>query len=65
MKNKNFIEFPAKIEKNNPNQDINELKNLFSLKNYHYKDIINEEKNLVLIYRWPLLGTFNDIDKRG
>ncbi|MEQ4923398.1 BcsR/BcsP family cellulose biosynthesis protein [Proteus hauseri] len=65
MENKIFISHKIKIEKNNPNQDINQLKNLFSLNNYHYKDIINDKKNLEIIYRWRLLRAFNYNTKRG
>ncbi|WP_099074786.1 cellulose biosynthesis protein BcsR [Proteus alimentorum] len=59
MKNKNFINSNVKIEKNNLNKDIDKLKKLFSLNNYHYQDINNEEENRVLIYRWPLLNAFH------
>ena len=65
MENKTFTTKNKKIEKNNSNQDINQLKNLFSLNNYHYKDIVNDKKNVELIYRWPLLSAFNYSIKRG
>lgn len=63
MKNKNFINSNVKIEKNNLNKDIDKLKKLFSLNNYHYQDINNEEENRVLIYRWPLLNAFHYMTK--
>lgn len=52
-----------KIEKNNLNKDIDKLKKLFSLNNYHYQDINKEEMNNMLIYRWPLLNAFHYITK--
>lgn len=52
-----------KIEKNNLNKDIDKLKKLFSLNNYHYQDINKEEGNNMLIYRWPLLNAFNYMTK--
>ncbi|HCK7389708.1 TPA: YhjR family protein, partial [Proteus mirabilis] len=52
-----------KREKESTNQDINKLKKLFSINNYHYRDINNEENQHSLIYRWPLLNTFNSITK--
>ncbi|ODQ06927.1 MULTISPECIES: cellulose biosynthesis protein BcsR [Enterobacterales] len=63
MKNENFINSNMKIEKNDLNKDINKLKKLFSLNNYHYQDINKKEENNELIYRWPLLNTFNYISK--
>lgn len=54
-----------KIEKNNLNKDIDKLKKLFSLNNYHYhyQDINKEEGNNMLIYRWPLLNAFHYMTK--
>ncbi|WP_193014666.1 cellulose biosynthesis protein BcsR [Proteus sp. FME41] len=63
MKNESFINSNIKIGKNNLNKDINKLKILFSLNNYHYKDINKEEENSMIIYRWPLLNAFNYITK--
>ncbi|MBG3080329.1 hypothetical protein I4632_08895 [Proteus mirabilis] len=63
MKNETFINLNIKIEKNNLNTDIDKLKNLFSLNNYHYQDINKEEENSVLIYRWPLLNAFHYMTK--
>lgn len=63
MKNETFINLNIKIEKNNLNNDIDKLKNLFSLNNYHYQDINKEEENSVLIYRWPLLNAFHYMTK--
>ncbi|MEQ5168564.1 cellulose biosynthesis protein BcsR [Proteus terrae] len=63
MKNESFINSNMKIEKNNLNKDIDKLKKLFSLNNYHYQDINKEEQNSVLIYRWPLLNAFHYMTK--
>ncbi|MEQ4987845.1 cellulose biosynthesis protein BcsR [Proteus vulgaris] len=63
MKSETFINLNIKIEKNNLNNDIDKLKNLFSLNNYHYQDINKEEENSVLIYRWPLLNAFHYMTK--
>lgn len=63
MKNESFINSNMKIEKNNLNKDIDQLKKLFSLNNYHYQDINKEEQNSVLIYRWPLLNAFHYMTK--
>ena len=65
MKNETFINLNIKIEKNNLNNDIDKLKKLFSLNNYHYQDINKEEENSVLIYRWPLLNAFHYMTKWG
>lgn len=65
MKNENFINSNMKIEKNNLNKDIDKLKKLFSLNNYHYQDINKEEGNNMLIYRWPLLNAFHYMTKWG
>ncbi|MEQ5225000.1 cellulose biosynthesis protein BcsR [Proteus cibi] len=63
MKNESFINSNIKTEKNNLNKDIDKLKKLFSLNNYHYQDINKEEENCVLIYRWPLLNAFHYMTK--
>ncbi len=63
MENKKFIRSEIKREKESTNQDINKLKKLVSINNYHYRDINNEENQHSLIYRWPLLNTFNSITK--
>lgn len=63
MKNETFINSNIKIEKNNLNKDIDKLKKLFSLNNYHYQDINKEEVNSELIYRWPLLNAFHYMTK--
>lgn len=63
MKNEIFINSNIKIEKNNLNKDVDELKKLFSLNNYHYQDINKEEENSVLVYRWPLLNAFHYMTK--
>ncbi|QIF94968.1 cellulose biosynthesis protein BcsR [Proteus vulgaris] len=63
MKNETFINLNIKIEKNNLNNDIDKLKKLFSLNNYHYQDINKEEENSALIYRWPLLNAFHYMTK--
>lgn len=65
MKNEIFINSNIKIEKNNLNKDVDKLKKLFSLNNYHYQDINKEEENSVLVYRWPLLNAFHYMTKWG
>lgn len=52
MENKKFIRSEIKREKESTNQDINKLKKLFSINNYHYRDINNEENQHSLIYRY-------------
>lgn len=55
---------PAFLSDRESQDDIRALSNAFSLQNWHYVDIVAQERLAEIVTRWPLLAELaTDTDK--